>query len=716
MLQETELLKDLNPEQQQAVNAPPGHQLIIAGAGSGKTRVLVHRIAWLTHIWNIPTHAILAVTFTNKAAQSIRTRAEGLAASRLHGLWLGTFHSICHRLLRQFHSQFKIHEQFQVIDQDDQLRLIKKTQQLLNIDEKIYPAKKTQHFINHMKDQAMRAGNAQSEHHDDPLVQVYSAYENTCRESNIVDFSELLLRTVEEIKQNSSLRSQLQNIFRFILIDEFQDTNQLQYQLIKLLAGSSNHVTVVGDDDQSIYSWRGAQVENIRAFSQDFQPAQTTRLEQNYRSTQHILTAANQLIAHNNNRLGKNLWTEHQHGEKIELYAARNEIQEAEYIVEHIRQGQNQQISYGENAVLYRSNAQSRVIEEQLARSGIPYVIYGGLRFFERVEIKDSLAYLRLLINPDDNQAFERIINIPSRRIGPASLEKLRQTSIQSQQSLWQSAQQHAQSGSNPTRYQLALQSFLGIFESLRSDIENYPLSELLEKIIQSANLIHHIEKQYPENAKNKLENIQELILALQQFEQNMSDLPTSKQAAHFIADITLDNRNPRNKQEDADSCVQLMTLHTAKGLEFKQVFLTGLEEGLFPHKMALQDGRDLEEERRLCYVGMTRAMSKLHLSYAECRRLYQQDSYQRRSRFIDELPKEQIQQSHNPYDPLQQDAPDNQSSWNLGSNVRHPRFGEGVILNIEGSGAQCRIQVRFHQAGVKWLLAEYAKLEPCHH
>ena len=715
MVAEEQLLAHLNEPQRQAVSQPPGHQRIIAGAGSGKTRVLVHRIAWLVKIWNIPPQAILAVTFTNKAASAMRTRVENLLGEHIIGLWLGTFHSICHRLLRMHHQTFGLDQKFQVIDQEDQLRLIKKIQRSANLDDKTYPARKTQYYINQHKERRIRAKDADGEsEYTSTLKNVYENYEKNCITSHLVDFNELILRVVETLESNQSLREHLQGIYRYILVDEFQDTNQLQYQLIQILAGSNNFITIVGDDDQSIYSWRGAEIENIRSFNSSYPDATTIKLEQNYRSTGHILQAANAIIAYNQDRIGKDLWTDRGLGNKIQLLCAYNEHDEARYIVDTIGKNRAMGHNYQEHAVLYRSNAQSRVIEEQLTRANIPYIIFGGLRFFERAEIKDALAYLRILVHPDDDSAFERIINIPPRGIGPASVDKLRLTAKEEGISMWQSMLQHLEHQTLPKRLHEALTTFKELFTHLQPKAPHYSLAELVEHILQLTGLIAYQQKNHPETAKNKLENLQELINALQQYETTQENSSTLLLASQFIADITIDNRNPHEKEVAQDQ-VQLMTLHTAKGLEFQQVFLTGLEEGLFPHKMALQEGRELEEERRLCYVGMTRAMETLHLSHAENRRLYQQEQYQLKSRFLQEIPDEHIVHVSTSMQPTHSYlAQPTHTQWPLGSQVKHPSFGEGTILNVEGHGPQCRIQVRFRDAGMKWLIAEYARLEPC--
>ena len=714
------LTQHLNDAQKQAVTEPPRHQLIIAGAGSGKTRVLVHRIAWLHHITKIPTYNILAVTFTNKAANSIKSRVEELLQGAVHGMWLGTFHSICHRLLRMYHKDFDIAPEFQVIDADDQLRMVKSIQKSLQLDDKAYPAKKTQYYISQQKEAGLRA--AQNSDHDDEyhatLHRVYQEYEKSCQASHLVDFDELILKVVETLAHNEPLRVRLQGQFRHILIDEFQDTNQLQYQFVKHLNSDHNFITVVGDDDQSIYSWRGAQVDNILNFANHFPNVQTIRLEQNYRSSACILNAANAVIANNHKRLGKSLWTEAQSGDKVTLFTAYNEAEEARYIVDTIQHNCQKDFHQGDHAILYRSNAQSRVLEEQLSRANIPYIVYGGLRFFERAEIKDALAYLRLATNHDDNQAFERIINTPTRGLGQASLEKIKILHRTHNISLWEASKNCLDATNSPLspRAQKALLGFLQKISQLHEKAQHIGLSEWFELILQSSDLIAHQHKNDPEQAKNKLENLQELINAVSQYEHDHPQDSTHLLAAHFIADVTLDARNPNAKEKNADRCVQLMTLHAAKGLEFDCVFLTGMEEGLFPHKMALYDGREIEEERRLCYVGMTRARKNLHITHAEYRRIYNQENYQRPSRFLQEIPAEFLnpfnrKPSHNNNHQPHSDG-EYPSTWRLGQTVKHPSFGYGVILSYEGHGTDARVQVRFESHGVKWLVAEYAKLE----
>lgn len=715
------LIETLNTDQYKAATAQPGHQLIIAGAGSGKTLTLVCRIAWIHCALDCPLPRILAVTFTNKAANTIKKRIQSSLDVSIHSAWIGTFHSICHKLLRQYHYEFKINQHFQIIDQDDQLRLIKKIQQELNIDEKTTPSRKTQFYINQQKENAIRAsqsGEATADFNTADMQEVYTQYEEICQQSDLIDFNELILKVTETLQKTPALAKQFQNQFQYILVDEFQDTNHLQYTLIQLLSGEKTAISVVGDDDQSIYSWRGARVDHILSFANDFPDVTTTRLEQNYRSTAHILEAANALISHNKNRLGKTLWTDAQKGDPITIFNAINEQEEARYLVDSILNNQQHGIANADHAILYRSNAQSRVIEEHLARAGIHYVVYGGLRFFERAEIKDSLAYLRLIINSDDNQAFERIVNVPARQIGHASIEKLRLIAKEHQISLWQAIAFSEQTQSPlPARARAALNEFTTLITTLKEKMLLTSASELTEMCLQSSGLIQLQEKHAPETAKTKLENMQELINAISQYEQDNNEMSTALLLAQFISDTTLETH--RESESEPTDSVQLMTLHTAKGLEFHTVFLTGMEEGLFPHKRSIVDQRELEEERRLCYVGLTRAETKLHITHAEYRRLYNQENYQRPSRFLNEIPAEHCVRTNSHDRPTSISTPThtplppstNRVPWRLGTHVNHPKFGFGIILNFEGQGKTGRVQVRFQHHGTKWLLIDYANL-----
>jgi DNA helicase-2/ATP-dependent DNA helicase PcrA len=715
------LLENLNEAQYQATTADPGHQLIIAGAGSGKTLALVCRIAWIHSAFSVPFSRILAVTFTNKAANTIKQRVQTALDASVQTAWIGTFHSICHRLLRQYHYDFGINQHFQIIDQEDQLRIIKKLMQASQIDDKIYPAKKVQYAINQQKEAGRRARDCSAEDfaYQGEVVNIYQQYETYCQQSDLIDFNELILKVVETLSTNPNVATRFQDQFRYILIDEFQDTNHLQYQLIKCIAGQKNYISVVGDDDQSIYSWRGARVDHILSFANDYPDVTTIRLEQNYRSTGHILAAANTVIANNSNRLGKTLWTNADPGEKITVFNGLNEQEEARYCVDHIMSNHRTGAEYQQHAILYRSNAQSRVLEEHLTRAGISYRIYGGLRFFERAEIKDSLAYLRLIINPHDDQAFERIVNVPARAIGQASVDKLRLLAREHNVSLWQAITMGAQDPQRlAPRTRKSLETFAEMIQDLSEKCQHLKASELAELCMQTSGLIQLQEKQHPENAKTKLENMQELISAISQYEQNHSELNTAMTIAQFISDTTLDTHRDESEQQDS---VQLMTLHSAKGLEFHTVFLTGMEEGIFPHKLSQSDERELEEERRLCYVGLTRAKHKLHITHAEYRRLYNQENYQRPSRFLTEIPVEHCERINS--DHTQQATQSirlanmsdqiGNSPWRLGSHVKHPTFGYGVVMNAEGSGSTGRIQVNFVEHGNKWLLTDYAKLEP---
>ncbi len=723
------LLNDLNEPQRRAVSADPEHQLVLAGAGSGKTRVLTHRIAWLIEVERISPFAILAVTFTNKAAAEMRARIETLRNTPVMGMWVGTFHSIAHRLLRAHWQEANLEQNFQIIDSNDQYRLLRRILKELGLDENQWPAKQAQWFINEKKDHGLRAHHI--EVHDDvfvrTMVKIYDAYEQACTRAGLVDFAELLLRSHELWLKNPELLQHYQSRFQAILVDEFQDTNTLQYAWIRLLAGKSTHLMLVGDDDQSIYGWRGAKIENILRFTQDYPTAITTRLEQNYRSTGNILTAANALISHNGERLGKDLWTASNNGEAISLYAAFNEIDEARFVVSRIQDWFNNGNRYAEVAVLYRSNAQSRVLEEALLQANIPYRVYGGQRFFERAEIKDALAYLRLVANREDDSAFERIVNTPTRGIGDRTLEVIREVARTQQISLWQSAQAitAATASQNllPARAKNAVKNFLQLIDGLFIQTQTIELYEQTEHVIQASGLYEHYKKEKGQKAQMRLENLAELVTATRQFEPNEvegAENMTMLQA--FLSYAALETGDAQ--ADNFTDCVQLMTLHSVKGLEFPLVFIVGVEEGLFPHEMSLEEPGRLEEERRLCYVGITRAMQKLYLSYAETRRLYGREVYHRPSRFINEIPNEVLEEirmkakvTRPVYTKNKNKAAnfaDEGQPFKLGTLVKHPKFGQGTILNYEGRGAHSRIQVNFSHNGTKWLMLTHAKLEAC--
>ncbi|MEZ5526282.1 MAG: DNA helicase II [Gammaproteobacteria bacterium] len=723
------LLDSLNEPQRQAVAAPASNLLVLAGAGSGKTRVLVHRIAWLMQIEGVSPFSILAVTFTNKAAREMRQRIEQLLEQPLGGMWVGTFHGLAHRLLRMHWREANLPENFHILDSDDQLRLIKRLCKNLGLDEERWPPRQCQWYINSQKDEGLRA--AHIEHFGDEytrrMIELYAAYEDACQRGGMVDFGEILLRAHELWLNNPQLLDHYQRRFKHILVDEFQDTNAVQYAWLRVLAGPQNHLMVVGDDDQSIYGWRGAKIENIQRFNQDFPGAEIIRLEQNYRSTSTILKAANRLIANNQGRLGKELWTQDQEGDAISLYEAFNEQDEARFIVERLQTWLNTGNRLRDAAILYRSNAQSRELEDALLRVGMPYRIYGGHRFYERLEIRNALAYLRLLLNRHDDTAMERIINVPTRGIGDQTLEILRSVARSESLSLWAAAERCLTHGLLAARASSAVSRFMDLITALDENSSTLSLAQKVEHVITHSGLIPHHEKEGGEKASARIENLQELVNAAGSFDEldpdaEAMDITSREFLAAFLDQASLDaGEGQAGESEDA---VQLMTLHSAKGLEFPLVFLAGMEEGLFPHKMSMDGLSGLEEERRLCYVGITRAMSKLYLTHAESRRLHGEVNITRPSRFIREIPADLIEHVRikssivrptayygRPHSSLvQDDIPD--TGIALGSRVRHGKFGEGVVLNCEGHGNSARVQVNFHDCGSKWLVLSYAKLE----
>jgi DNA helicase II / ATP-dependent DNA helicase PcrA len=727
------ILNNLNDAQRQAVTAEPGNMLVLAGAGSGKTRVLVHRIAWLIQIEGVSPGSILSVTFTNKAANEMRVRIEELLERPIGGMWVGTFHGLAHRLLRAHWQEAGLTEKFQILDADDQLRLIKRINQNLGLDDGRWPAKQCQWFINQQKDEGLRAANL--EHFGDEfqktMISVYQAYEQACERGGMVDFGELLLRSHELWLKQPGLLAYYQQRFGQILVDEFQDTNAVQYAWLRVLAGQSGKVTAVGDDDQSIYGWRGARIENIQQFTEDFAPATLIRLEQNYRSTGTILKAANEVIANNSGRLGKQLWTDGAEGERISVYAAYNEQDEARFICEQIEQWVRQGNRRDEAVILYRSNAQSRELEEALLRINMPYRIYGGFRFYERLEIRNALAYLRLASNRGDDAAFERVINTPVRGIGNVTLETLRNMARNEGTSLWDASMRVVTQGLIPARALLAVQGFLELINRMDEYSVSHEMHETMDYVIRQSGLIPHHEKEGGEKALSRIENLEELINAARAFEpQRVSadeELTQRDYITGFLDKAALD---AGDTQADAyDDAVQLMTLHSAKGLEYPLVFIAGMEEGLFPHKMSTDTLEGLEEERRLCYVGITRAMRKLYLCHAESRRLHGEESMTRPSRFLREIPtelKQEVRMKGQISRPGSWSGAsggtkfsvhsglsfDRAPALNLGQRVRHPKFGEGVVLSSEGSGNNARIQVNFDDAGGKWLVMAYARLE----
>ncbi len=710
-------LKGLNERQSSAVTAPLGNALVLAGAGSGKTRVLVSRIAWLVEVQHISPHAILAVTFTNKAAGEMKARLSNLLACPVQGLWVGTFHGLCHRLLRRHYQAARLPEQFHILDSEDQARVIKRAITSLNLDIEQWPVKQAQAFINGKKDEGLRPQHVHTLSYGPgrTLVEIYKAYEQACQTAGVIDFAELLLRTHELLRDDAQLLAHYQQRFQAILVDEFQDTNTIQYAWIRLLAGTQAAVMAVGDDDQSIYGWRGAKVENIQRFSQDFEHTQLIRLEQNYRSTSTILDAANALITHNHSRMGKDLWTAGKAGEKIVVYSAFNELEEARFVSERIKMEIDQGRSADEMAILYRSNAQSRVLEEALLRMGIAYRIHGGVRFFERAEVKDTLAYLRLLANQHDDTAFERIVNFPTRGVGEKTLDDLRILAKTEQISLWQAAAQLLQSGSLSQRAATALSNFIALIEQLRLQTTELELDQQISTVIEASGLRAHFAKEKGDKSESRLENLQELINAAKQFRYEQDEEDELPLLVAFLAHASLEAGEMQG--EEHDRCVRMMTLHAAKGLEFPVVFLVGMEEGLFPGRQSMEEPGRLEEERRLCYVGMTRAMEKLVMSYAEIRRQYGREEYHRPSRFLSELPTDLLDEVRPkarfqaPVTKSSLPSAMDDSGFRLGESVSHSKFGQGVILAVEGGGAHTRVQVRFAEQGSKWLVLAYANL-----
>ena len=723
----SQLLDGLNDKQREAVAAPAQNMLVLAGAGSGKTRVLVHRIAWLVKVEQISPHSILAVTFTNKAAAEMRARVEQTIGGGTHGMWIGTFHGLAHRLLRMHFQEAKLPQTFQVLDSDDQLRLVKRVIKALNLDEKRWPAKQAQWYINGKKDEGLRPQHIECDYDrtEQTFRDIYQNYQQTCDRSGLVDFAELLLRAHELWLNNPVLLEHYQQRFSRILVDEFQDTNAIQYAWLNILGQHKGNVMIVGDDDQSIYGWRGAKIENIQRFLNDFNDAKTIRLEQNYRSTSNILHAANELIANNGNRLGKDLWTEDSDGEKVSIYAAFNELDEARFIAGKIEQWrdapQAEQHSLDDIAILYRSNAQSRVLEEALRIAHIPYRIYGGQRFFERQEIKDALAYMRLIANRNDDAAFERVVNKPTRGIGEQSLSLMRDAAKNLEIPLWQVCKMLLAEQAFTGRGTKAVGNFLALIDQLEDDTTHLDLDQQVNFVIQHSGLKAMYEAEKGEKAASRIDNLNELVSACQTFsvEPELAEELTPLNA--FLTHAALEAGDAQ--ADEYESAVQLMTMHSAKGLEFPLVFIAGLEEGMFPSQQSAEEHGRLEEERRLCYVGMTRAMQKLYLCHAETRRLYGQQKYHRPSRFLKELPSANIEEirlrsqtktpapSVSSFSSSLSDENFADSGYSLGQRVNHSKFGDGTIINYEGSGAQGRVQINFDDVGSKWLVVSYARL-----
>ncbi|MDC7696951.1 UvrD-helicase domain-containing protein [Vogesella indigofera] len=708
-----DLLAGLNPEQLSAVTWPAKSALVLAGAGSGKTRVLTTRIAWLLQTGQTSPAGVLAVTFTNKAAREMQTRLAAMIPVNVKTMWIGTFHGLCNRFLRVHYRDAGLPQTFQILDSGDQSSAIKRLLKSLDISDEKFPPKQVQQFINGQKESGVRAGELSA--HDSytrKLIELYAAYDAQCQREGVVDFAELLLRSYEVLSRNAALSEHYRNRFRFVLVDEFQDTNRLQYAWLKLLAGPDNALFAVGDDDQSIYAFRGAEVGNMRALLSDYGVSGPIRLEQNYRSAGTILDAANALIERNDGRLGKSLWTDAGPGDKIRLFEAYSDGEEAQFIVDEVKALARDGWNLADMAVLYRSNAQSRILEHVLVQSGVAYRIYGGLRFFERQEIKHALAYLRLVANPEDDNALLRVINVPARGIGARSVENLQTASREQGVSLWQ-----ALCGAGGGRTAGKLAEFVRLIDSLRQRCEALSLAETISLIIDASGLraMYEADKK---DGEERLANLDELVNAALGF------LP-QEPAMAVIEFLTQASLEAGDHQADAGAdALQLMTVHAAKGLEFDAVFVGGLEEGLFPHENSMNDGKGLEEERRLMYVAMTRARKRLYLSCAQSRMLHGQSRYPIRSRFVDELPAELLQTLSATVKKTAAPVRDgyaqgriaaaplaaNLGGWKMGQGLHHTKFGDGVVINAEGAGDDVRLQINFAEHGIKWLDLRYAK------
>ena len=726
------LLEGLNPQQLEAVTLPHQSALILAGAGSGKTRVLTTRIAWLIQTGQLSPQGVLAVTFTNKAAREMLLRISAMLPINTRGMWVGTFHGLCNRILRAHYREAGLPQAFQILDSADQLAMIKRVMKAMNVDDEKYPPKQAQYFINGAKEQGLRAAKVEAfDEFSRKMVTVFEAYDAQCNREGVVDFAELLLRCFELLAKNEILREHYRARFKYILVDEFQDTNRLQYLWLKLLAGPNNSIFGVGDDDQSIYAFRGARAGNMLDFEKDFHVGKVIKLEQNYRSQGNILDAANALISNNQARLGKNLWTAQGSGEPLRLYEAVTDLEEAGYVLDEVRQLKNEGVALCEICLLYRSNAQSRVLEHALFNAGIGYRVYGGLRFFERQEIKHALAYLRLVSNPDDDGAFLRVVNFPTRGIGSRGIEQVQEVAAVRGIPLWQAACANTLGGKAGS----SIAGFVKLIESMRSTCESLPLPEIIDHVIETSGLAAHYQNE--REGEDRLENLRELTNAAVAFvaidgpiaqvsEQGEIQSEGFAALAAFLAHASLE-AGEHQAAEGADA-LQLMTVHSAKGLEFHTVFITGLEEGLFPHENSISEQDGLEEERRLMYVALTRARRRLYLTHAQTRMLHGQTRYNIASRFLEEIPEALVRRvnttkfsqfvSTRGFDPgfktSSGPAPEREvSGWRIGQNVVHAKFGAGVIVSAEGHGADARVQVNFRNAGTKWLALEYAKLVP---
>ena len=715
------ILDELNPIQREAVTDESHHSLILAGAGSGKTKVITHKVAWLSSVKGVNPLSLLTVTFTNKAAKEMRGRIENILEENLNQMWCGTFHGIFHRMLKIHWQEAKLVKDFSVIDSEDQIRVLKRVIQNMNLDLDTWQPRDTQWFINKQKDEGRRKAklNINATFVEEKMVDIMDEYQNTCDREGLVDFAEILIRSFELLDQNSELLKHYQARFQHILVDEFQDTNEIQYLLLKKLVGKNGHMTVVGDDDQSIYSWRGAKSTNIKRFTKDFNEVKTIKLEQNYRSSKNILACANSVIRNNPDRLGKELWSQKDEGEQVKVYRAFNERDEASFIVGIIKRWLEEGGSLSDTAIIYRSNAQSRILEDAILNSELPYRIYGGVRFYERMEIKNALAYAKLAINKNNDSQFERVINTPTRGIGVKTMDQIREHAKKGNLSLWQASEQII--ANKETKAAQNISNFFDVIEKLEEMNFNENLDTFFENVISLSGLKEFHGKEPGEKGRSRVENLEELISATSEFFSLGEDKNDERSLLElFLDQASLDaGENQANENEDA---IQMMTLHSSKGLEFPLVFIAGCEEGLFPHRRSAEDPKQLAEERRLCYVGMTRAMERLYLTHAESRNIYGIDSFSPVSRFIKEIPEELIYEirvsteteiKDKGFEPRIVGGTDhNVGKFSLGDRVVHKSFGEGVILNYEGDGSNARVEVNFDNGGIKWLVLSFANLE----
>tara|TARA_Y100000766_G_scaffold56407_1_gene45845 strand:- start:2374 stop:4545 length:2172 start_codon:yes stop_codon:yes gene_type:complete len=718
----SEIFETLNEPQRKAVTSEAQSLLVLAGAGSGKTRVIAHRVAWLIKAQNVNPHSILTVTFTNKASREMRGRIEDIVQEEMGNFWCGTFHGISHRLLRTHWEEAGLRKEFSILDSEDQHRVIKRVVKSMGLDDTKWPPRQIQWFINKQKDECLRSKDVEvtDDYFTEKMVEIYKVYEELCERESLVDFGELLLRVYVLLKTNGQVLRHYQRRFSHILVDEFQDTNEVQYQFLKMLAASGSNFIAVGDDDQSIYGWRGAKSENINRFTNDYKNTEIIRLEQNYRSTSVILNAANEVIKNNQGRLGKELWTDQKEGEPISVYSAYNEDDEARFVVGSIQNWVAQGRNLDEVAILYRSNAQSRVLEEAILRESLPYKIYGGLRFYERAEIKNAMSYLKLVYGREDDAAFERVINIPPRGIGVKTIEIIRSKAMEGKTSLWKACQELLDNDGFTSRAAQAIEGFMNSFDTLESDTKDLQLWEIVDITIERSGLIEYHKKEAGEKGRTRVENLSELVGAAKDFEPDSFDELDESSLKMFIDHAALDAGETQASEHEL--AIQLMTLHSAKGLEFPLVFITGFEEGLFPHKLSIEDPNQLQEERRLCYVGMTRSMEKLFVTHAEMRNLYGSESFNPASRFLREIPEELTvevrtggnvsRSSNSKFKGSRINGEVPETEFKLGQRVLHESFGEGVILNYEGEGSNARVEVNFDSSETKWLMVTYAKLQ----